>query len=436
MGAPIAQTAGFLPASPGTFDITVPGFGEVAGAILYVNNGRAGGADQGAIRGVTGMWTAGAQGCVGMSHNNNNATIARGSRNLSTTSIIEVYSNTGAGPQTLATASGITDGIRLNITTIDAARYYLCVLFSADEVGEIALTSTTPNTASKNVGFRPDFILAAHCGMDIINASETTTANYGIGICAERWFDGDLGQRAHFADLPTNDVALPITGGNYKTSTGFAVKNVAGVLQWNVSVSNFNSTGWTQSSTGPSDNVIMVLAVRWRVKRKQRIGANNLSAGSAQKVNENYGFTPLWSFGSNIGSGTALETYRTLDVNAMSFWSQTQTQSRVQGGFWKVDNNVINNATSSAGNTVRAIFIDPKAPYGRMETDGNTVYTADGWIWNFSTSNSTTGSQGWTFGVGEPVNGVTLGDRRVEEIYLGSTPVSEVWLGTTQLGEL
>jgi hypothetical protein len=419
------HAAGFFPAGNGSIDLNPSGFGDVAVAILYTNNGRTGGADQGAVRGSKGVYVGnGAQHCTTFSVANNNATNVRGSCSLVPNQIGGWYGNTGALNGTII-ASSITNGIRLTLTNSDnAPRYFLCVLMSVSAVSESDALISTFTTGGAIVGYKPDVVMALATGTST-GVVDVSKAAGSLGFSCRRDSTGTLVNRSQGCFVPTNDATAPVVASNYKSSTKILCVPNSGSLQRDLTVTSFNVDGFSTSTTTGGNEGLILLTFRMRQRNPIDVSANNQSAGQTLKTNENPEFAVNMSFCSSMGSGTGLDAVRTLDVIGWSLWSNVDENTK--GGYERMNMTGSPTVTASAGNTLRYQnrTYDGAGEYRSLDT--RTL--ANGIEWDMANT-ATVGTQGVMMSIGYP-QGVVMGsnEKGVGDISLGNSVVEEVYKG-------
>ncbi len=285
--------------STGTQDYTSSGFGTAKGAIFIVTQGVTDGTAANHINLSLG-WTDGTRDrCLNKQREDGVTTTD--SRRKSASSVILMLNTNGNGT-TLAEAAFsafITDGVRINWTTVDSAFLVTCILLGGSDLSIYAGHAAVPTTASSSTdvtdpGFEPDIVLVATSdGIAIDSANGASWNENSFGVVHNDG-GGTITNRGIF-DQYQDSVTTTNPSAYYSATYCLGDLNTTGgTTQWEASLTAFDSSGFsiTTSGTGGATSTDAIYLALKFANHSSGVITHTTPTSTGNDAETGFGFTP------------------------------------------------------------------------------------------------------------------------------------------------
>lgn len=346
-----------------TVSLTVEGFGTPTAAIIFVadasnaENPRAGAGFS------VGFLGGGAQRSLGIVRQDGMATMT-GARHADNSRAFTIPA-TSSSLFMNGTASFITDGVQLSISTISPSRNTVAAALLIGGTTNVKVGTLTPaaNTSEQDVttiGFKPDLVF-------FLNPRQTTAGGYGldsrINFGAAHNSASNVVSQACVSWASLSGVADGTTGAAVLSGRASGSIDDAMAIHYDVTVSSFDSSGFTfqfgVAATPPADD-IYYMAIKLADPDDAWVGVVQPPVDNAGSVTQtDIGFKP----DAVCFAATACETTGTVHRKGYLGFGLTSSQTQRTLYFWDQDAA----ATSECGTA----YSDTTAV--RVHSDNGTV---------------------------------------------------------------
>lgn len=278
--------------------------------------------------------------------------------------------------------SFITNGIRINHTTVDGSAYFVTVwMVSGISAWTDKVSLTTLNTATTVTGvtFRPtDLIVSSICRtMDGTITNGDATASFGLVHDAA----GTVTQRAHgHIDVDPGAGVSPMQqAGRVTTSYGAMKSSTAGAVTWGANFSAFGADGFTVTPNVANANCdIGVIALKFD---NSSVLTTTLPNATGNNSVTTVGFEPV-SVLEMISVYTAVNASNAATTGSITLSAVTANTQICTG--WGGRDNVATTRTRSVSDN-QAILVKSASDDTTLYSATHVSFDSGGWTRNFAT---------------------------------------------------
>lgn len=409
------------PTVSNTVDLTVSGFGTATAAVIFLS--RAATADNPSTNAgfSTGFWTASTQSAVAVQMDSGLSASTETARAITTGRAAQLLSAASGTSDDSSfyelTASSITDGIRLTVSSSSASlTYYVyAILFKGTTnvyVGSQSLGTGTSAIDITAPGFKPDLVLF-HTNGDASAPRINNNAIYSIGVAHNNSSDTVSQGMAGFW---SEDNQSDTDSGSYIRSGYVAGQVFNGTASWLASVGSFDASGFSITPSASANNdPVYFLALELADPDDAYVGIVDSKTSTGTQAYTGAGFTPE-VLGLIQTACTAEATITT--QGSIAFGTTDGTRTRV---FSVRDANGA--ATTDCGSKSKDQPLYIRLNDGTVDAEASlSSFDADGWTLNYS-DGSASARKMLAFAIGDSTAGgaaPTLSDLQAVNITASS----------------